>query len=147
ECVELGNPVMESYPEQCRTEDGKTFTRDIGNELEKTDLIRIDNPRPGQTINSPLNITGEARGYWFFEASFPVELQDDNGNVIAQYYATAILDPNDPDSTWMTEEFVAFESTIEFEKPETKDGTLILRRDNPSGLEENDDELKVPIKF
>jgi glyoxylase-like metal-dependent hydrolase (beta-lactamase superfamily II) len=26
ECVDAGNPVMESYPRQCRTEDGKNFT-------------------------------------------------------------------------------------------------------------------------
>lgn len=25
ECVDAGNPVMESYPEQCRTADGRTF--------------------------------------------------------------------------------------------------------------------------
>lgn len=25
ECVAAGNPVMESYPERCRTPDGKTF--------------------------------------------------------------------------------------------------------------------------
>ncbi|MCB9362618.1 hypothetical protein H6504_04230 [Candidatus Woesearchaeota archaeon] len=29
ECVAAGNPVMESYPEQCRTEDGKLFVREI----------------------------------------------------------------------------------------------------------------------
>jgi hypothetical protein len=29
ECVAAGNPVMESYPEQCRTEDGTLFVRDI----------------------------------------------------------------------------------------------------------------------
>jgi hypothetical protein len=27
ECVAAGNPIMESYPEQCRTKDGKHFTR------------------------------------------------------------------------------------------------------------------------
>lgn len=26
ECVDAGNPVMESYPRQCRTDDGKTYT-------------------------------------------------------------------------------------------------------------------------
>ncbi len=25
ECVDAGNPIMESYPEQCRTPDGRTF--------------------------------------------------------------------------------------------------------------------------
>lgn len=29
DCAEAGYPVMESYPEQCRTPDGRTFTRDI----------------------------------------------------------------------------------------------------------------------
>lgn len=30
ECVNAGNPVLESYPEQCVTEDGRSFTREIG---------------------------------------------------------------------------------------------------------------------
>lgn len=29
DCVAAGNPVMESYPEQCRTKDGRLFVRDI----------------------------------------------------------------------------------------------------------------------
>jgi hypothetical protein len=29
ECAAAGNPVMESYPEQCMTPDGRSFTRDI----------------------------------------------------------------------------------------------------------------------
>ena len=33
ECVEEGNPVMESYPAQCITSSGKMFVEDIGNEL------------------------------------------------------------------------------------------------------------------
>ncbi|MFH1990480.1 MAG: hypothetical protein ABIJ19_01330, partial [Patescibacteria group bacterium] len=33
----------------------------------KDDLIRLDTPRPNQAIQSPLVITGEARGTWFFE--------------------------------------------------------------------------------
>ena len=31
ECVAAGNPVMESYPRQCRTDDGKNFVEVIGN--------------------------------------------------------------------------------------------------------------------
>ena len=45
-CVAKGNAVLESYPRQCRTPDGKTFTEDIGNELEKKNLIRIENRVP-----------------------------------------------------------------------------------------------------
>lgn len=29
ECAAAGNPIMESYPEQCRTPDGTTFVREI----------------------------------------------------------------------------------------------------------------------
>ena len=29
ECVSAGNPVMESYPQQCRTADGKHFVEKI----------------------------------------------------------------------------------------------------------------------
>src|SRR4030042_3790036 len=51
DCVAQGFPVMESYPRQCKVPDGGTFTEDIGNELEKTDLIKISNPRWNKTID------------------------------------------------------------------------------------------------
>ena len=31
ECTAAGFPVMESYPRQCRTQEGQTFREDIGN--------------------------------------------------------------------------------------------------------------------
>ncbi len=140
ECVAAGNSVMESYPRQCRAE-GEVFTEYIGNELEKLDLIRIDNPRPNQEIESPVVIQGQARGFWFFEGDFPVVLVDWDGLIIAQGIAQAKSD-------WMTEEFVEFEVTLEFENPGySNKGTLILRKDNPSGLPQNDDALEVPIIF
>lgn len=114
---------------------------DQGNELEKANLIRLTTPRPNEVIKSPLVIKGEARGNWYFEASFPVELQDSNGVKIAQWYATA-------EGEWMTEEFVPFTSTLTFEIPAgIKSGTLILKKDNASGLPEHDDALSIPILF
>ena len=148
-CVAAGNAVMESYPRQCRSADGELFVEHIGNELEKMDLIRLNTPRPNAMITSPLTITGEARGPWFFEASFPVVLTDWNGLIIAEYFATA-------QGEWMTEDFVPFESVLEFEKPYPQEGevpdfmkrgTLILHKDNPSGLPEHDDALEIPVWF
>lgn len=140
ECVAAGNPVMESYPRQCRHGD-ETFTENIGTELEKMELIRLNTPRPSQIISSPLTIKGEARGFWFFEADFPVVLTDWDGLIIAEGIAKAQGD-------WMTEEFVPFEAVLEFEYPTYKNnGFLILRKDNPSGLPENDDALEIPILF
>lgn len=140
ECIKAGYPVMESYPRQCKTPDGKTFTEDIGNELEKIDLIKIDNPRPNQLIESPLFVKGEARGYWYFEASFPIKLFDDNDFLLGVMPAQALGD-------WMTEDFVPFSATLSFAVPSTPKGRLVLEKDNPSGLPEHSDELKVPVLF
>ena len=144
ECVAAGNPVAESYPEQC-FHNGQRFVRDIGNELEKTDLIRVNTPRPGDTIESPLHIAGEARGYWFFEATAPVNVVDWDGKIIGEGYITATGD-------WMTEDLVPFEGEVSFDTSAiqgnySNKGTLILRKDNPSGLPENDDALEFPVVF
>lgn len=105
------------------------------------DIIILNSPQPQTTVTSPLLITGTARGPWFFEASFPVFLLDANGNIIGQGVAQA-------ESDWMTNDFVPFSATITF----TADtqiigdaGTLVLQKDNPSGLPENDDMLSVPV--
>jgi len=118
----------------------------------KSDLIVVSDPKPLTVVTSPLTVRGEARGYWFFEASFPLVLVDWDGRIIAESYATAVLDPNDPESTWMTEDFVPFEGVIEFEDPSwdadfSKRGAIIFQKDNPSGLPENDDALEIPVWF
>ncbi len=140
DCINAGYAIMESYPARCKTADGKTFTENIGNEISLVDLIRINSLRPNQTVKSPLTISGQARGYWFFEASFPAKLLDANNNTIAQGIAQA-------QGEWMTEDFVPFLATIEFNTPQTPTGTLILQKDNPSGLPEHNNQLIVPIKF
>ncbi len=140
QCVAAGYPVEESYPERCTTPEGKTFTRDIGNELEKSDLIVIETPRPGQTISNPVVIKGKARGNWYFEASFPARLIDANGQALGTM-------PIQANGEWMTTEFVPFTASMDFTIPSTKTGTLILKKDNPSGLPENDDELRIPVTF
>ena len=116
--------------------------QEVRNQIEaKSDLIRVYTPELQDAIESPVTITGEARGYWFFEASFPIVITDWDGRIIGEGYAQA-------QDEWMTEDFVPFEAVVEFEKPEYKDnGALILRKDNPSGLPEHDDALEIPIYF
>ena len=115
----------------------------------KEDLIRITLPKENSVITSPVAFRGEARGIWFFEASFPVILVDWDGRIIAQGHAQA-------NSDWMTEDFVPFDGNLNFEKPydNTQDvqdffkkGALIFQKDNPSGLSEHDDALEMPIRF
>lgn len=108
---------------------------------EHADLIRLESPEPLDVIESPLEVAGRARGSWYFEASFPVVLVDWDGLIIAEGVATA-------DGEWMTEEFVPFRATLEFERPEYGErGTIILQKHNASGLPEHDDALEVPVRF
>ena len=108
------------------------------------DIIHISVPSPEQKITSPLVVTGEARGYWFFEATAPVLFVDWDGKIIAQSYITAMTE------NWMTEDFVPFKGTLNFELPETtpyKRGTLIFQKSNPSNLPKNDAAVEIPITF
>lgn len=140
ECVEVGNPIAESYPQQCFHR-GERFVQYIGDELQKIDLIISDSPRPNAQIESPLSISGRARGYWFFEGSFPVILLDESGKVIAESFVSS-------KGEWMTEDFVSYEGELLFEKEDVSSkGTLILKKDNSSDLRELDDELRIPIVF
>jgi len=111
------------------------------------DIITLTTPTPQAIITSPLILEGQARGPWFFEASFPVTLTNWNGLIIAEGPATAVGD-------WMTTEFVPFTMKLDFVSPYNagdpdfmKRGTLILQKDNPSGLPENDDALELPVRF
>jgi glucose/arabinose dehydrogenase len=113
----------------------------LGNALSSTnDMVRVESPKENSVVASPLKITGQARGNWYFEASFPLEIVDANWKVLGQSYAQA-------KGEWMTTDFVAFESNLTFEAPTTDTGWLVLKKDNPSGLPENDAEMHYPIKF
>ncbi len=102
--------------------------------------IRVTNPVSGQLVKSPLIVEGEARGNWFFEATFPVKLLDENGKVIASHFAQT-------QEEWMTEDFISFTARIEFEKPATSAGVLLLEKDNPSGLPEHDASIEIQVRF
>ena len=111
------------------------------------DLITLTTPLPNSVVANPLLISGSARGNWYFEGSFPIVLTNWDGLIIAEGYATAL-------GEWMTKDFVPFSATLEFTslypgkgQDFMKRGSLILKKDNPSGLPENDDALEIPIQF
>lgn len=105
------------------------------------DLIMVGSPTKGATVSSPLTITGSARGNWYFEASFPIELRDASGKVIAQGHGEA-------QSDWMTQDFVIFKATLTYPaQPAGSRGTLILKNDNPSGDPARDKAVEVPVVF
>ena len=132
-------PAPVTLPEPPVSEPEPPATTDNG----LSDLIVLETPLPEGKIKSPLTIKGKARGKWFFEADFPVILTNWDGLIIAEGTAQAQDD-------WMTEDFVPFTAVIEFERPDTRvsnRGALILKKDNPSGLPENDDALEITVFY
>lgn len=107
------------------------------------DLIAVSLPPSNGEVASPMIVRGEARGPWYFEASFPITVVDWDGVIIGEGYAEAQGD-------WMTTEYVPFEGTITFTVPENtpyRRGAVIFKKDNPSGLPEHDDAFELPVLF
>ena len=103
-----------------------------------SDLIKVEVPHPGAVTGKEFSVIGKARGTWFFEASFPIELLDKDGKRLAIAIAQA-------QEEWMTENFVPFKADIKVIKNYIGSATLILHKDNPSGLPEHDASASFPI--
>jgi hypothetical protein len=102
------------------------------------DQVSVSYPQPGATVSHSFAVAGNAPGGWFFEAVFPIQVRDADGNLLARGIGKAQGD-------WMTSGLVAFTSdTITIENY-SGPATLILNKDNPSGLPENDDLVTIPI--
>jgi len=158
ECADANYSIAESYPRQCRTPGDKVFIENIGNIHKKADIIQLNNPYPNQIIESPLSISGQAKRSWFSEGEFPVKLFDENEKEIA-----VAVGMNSEGLEVGLEEFVSFEVVLEFKTPKTSRGFLTLEKNDPSilrqssgqadsgqvpsGLTENFDGLRIPIRF
>lgn len=106
-------------------------------------LIELETLQPGQTISSPLQVSGRARGPWYFEGTFSVRLADSASSTIAEALAEA-------QSTWMTEEWVDFVADLEFDSADVESsaqGYVVLEKANPSGLPQMSQSLVVPVYF
>lgn len=106
-----------------------------------SDLIKVNQPLPNDDIDSPVKIEGKARGQWYFEGDFPVELQDKDYNTIATGIAQA-------QGQWMTTNFVPFQLTLEYEDaPDDERGYLVFQRSNASGRAAQDRAYRLPVLF
>ena len=143
DCEAAGFPIMESHPRQCSVPDGRVYAEELV--MQPTyanataDMIVVDLPHPGAVVGKEFVATGRARGTWFFEGSFPIDVVTPTGDILVSTYATA-------ESEWMTTEFVSFKSEmINLPSAYIGPAVLILRKDNPSDLPENDASISIPI--
>jgi len=120
--------------------EGQNEVPDIQNQDNtEQENLRVNNLQAGDTVSSPLGLSGEAAG-WYFEGSFPVRVEDKDGQTLGQGFVTAQDD-------WMTSDFVPFEGTITFASGEATQGRIVFMKDNPSGLPENDESMAIPVQF
>jgi len=102
------------------------------------DNIVVELPFPGAVTGKEFKVIGQARGPWFFEADFPVEVLDKDGNSLALAIATA-------EGEWMTTEFVPFSADITVPESYIGPATLVLYKDNPSDMRELDASMSFPF--
>jgi hypothetical protein len=95
------------------------------------DLIQIGMPQPGAVTGKTFRVSGQARGNWFFEASFPIDVLDKDGKKLATVVAQA-------QGEWMTTDFVPFVANVAVPESYIGPATIVLNKDNPSGLPAND---------
>jgi hypothetical protein len=103
-----------------------------------TDLVAVDAPTPGAVVGKTFVVKGKARGTWYFEASFPVDILDKNGRQLASVPAQA-------EGDWMTENFVPFTASITVADSYVGPATVVLHKDNPSGDPSKDASVSYPI--
>jgi len=128
---QLGEPSLEEdLPTNSEKNNIETMPR----------LVQLISPQADEVIRSPYQVTGFARGTWYFEASFPVVLRASDGTVLVETYAEA-------QSDWMTEDFVPFVSELIFDSANYSEGELLIIKDNPSGLPEYDAQIIYPVRF
>jgi len=102
------------------------------------DRVMVNSPKPGTTVNRDFRITGEAPGNWYFEASFPYKIIAPNGDVLAQSFCQA-------QSDWMTTKQVPYVCNVQVAVDYAGKATVVLMKDNPSGLPEHEDAIDFQI--
>jgi hypothetical protein len=136
----IGSGPMQ--PATVTDEQGMDFGQETAPEVlwhnASADDIRVDAPLANARLGRTFTLTGAARGGWYFEASFPVEVVDGNGNQL-------LIMPVPADGEWMTEEFVPFSTQVAIPGSYAGPARLILRRDNASGLPEHDKSVSIPV--
>ncbi|RJQ33729.1 hypothetical protein C4568_03980 [Candidatus Parcubacteria bacterium] len=113
-------------------------TEEEESEKPLSSRVVVTSPQAKQLLGHMFTVAGVAPGPWFFEAQFPMQVRDMEGNVVGRATATA-------QGEWMTTELVTFTATMQIDATFHGDAKLILIKDNPSGLPEHDDAVEIPI--
>ena len=89
ECVGAGYSAIGACSRRCIMPDGRTFREDLELSRSNCSMVIVYEPQPLSTVVSPVTVRGEAIGNWYFEASFPMRIEDANGNELGTAVAQA----------------------------------------------------------
>jgi hypothetical protein len=126
-------PTVEE--EQSQNADGENTGPLTPAQLEAR--VVVDVPISGATVPRTFSVSGKAPGPWYFEASFPIEVRSAAGTLLTTVVATA-------QAEWMTTDDVPFTASVVVQNY-SGPATLVLHRDNASGLPEHDASVSIPI--
>jgi hypothetical protein len=104
-------------------------------------FIELDTLRNNDTISSPLLIKGKINSSWMFEGRFPIVLLDDKRQPITQTLGEEAVP-----GSWTQEGMIDFQANLSF-STNAKAGFVVIKKDNPSGLPQNDQSQEIPVRF
>lgn len=132
------NSISSSTPSRNDEVSSSTAQDDLSND------IKVSKPASGEAVASPLSLSGQARGSWYFEATAPVKVTDASGKVLGTGHIQA-------QGEWMTTNFVPFTGTIDFKvsttSATTTSGFVVFNNDNPSGDPARSKSVSIPVVF
>lgn len=102
--------------------------------------VLVFSPAKDASVANPVAVVGEVPGSWSFEAQFPVQLKNSKNETVAQGTARVL-------GNWQTTALVPFSAQLTYTAAQTGNGTIVLQKDNPSGLSQNDDSVTIPVHF
>ncbi len=102
--------------------------------------IRIVVPTENQIVGQSIEVKGEARGTWFFEAAASIYVFHEDGRLLGEGIAFTTGD-------WMTEDFVPFKGEVILHDAPQGKGRVVFSNANPSGLGEYDRSVEVAVTF
>jgi hypothetical protein len=101
------------------------------------DTIIVLSPLPRQVVSSPLQLRGEAVG-WFHEGEFSVRLLDEDGNEITR---TNVVTQDD----WLSLDYLEFEGTLEFDDVPSQSGSVVFK--SAAAAPGQQQEIVIPVQF
>lgn len=106
---------------------------------EKGIPLELIYPQPNTEVGCEFELSGKISNQWFFEGSFPVSIVVDGKTVLETQALT--------EEEWTKEGDISFYSKIKCDSGCVGSGNIVLKKDNPSDLPENDDSFSIPVTF